>query len=176
MQWTVFFLWNKSWNCVLLFDTQSFMCFLQQTARGVSTTSVSRVPESRNLKCRHRVMRSELQRTACVQNFGVELRETAELASVCSQWSSPSTNMPHILSPNSTRSFKMLTEKLRKQTSQNISNVNELKSCTRDYEASLSASAVTGCSAGCRVSTPHGCCDRGHDKKDTLLHYTDIMQ
>lgn len=75
------FLWNtSSWNCVLLFDTQSFMCFIQQTARRVSTTSVSRVPESRNLKCRHRLMRSELQQTACVQNFGVEWRETAELA------------------------------------------------------------------------------------------------
>jgi len=80
MQWAVLFLWNTSWNCVLLFDTQSFMCFTQQTARRVSTTSVSRVPESRNLKYRHRVGRSELQQTACVQNFGVEWRETAELA------------------------------------------------------------------------------------------------
>jgi len=141
MQRAVLFLWNTSWNCVLLFDTQSFMCFTQQTARRVSTTSVSRVPESRNLKCRHRAMRSELQQSACVQNFGVDWRQTAQpnLPSVCSRRSSPSTNAPHILSSTSTRSFKMLAEKLRTQTSQKIPYVNNLKSCTRNYETSLFA-------------------------------------
>jgi hypothetical protein len=62
------FLRNTRWGCVLLLDTRSFMCFIRQTARKVSTPSVSRVTKFRNLKCRHWVMRNGLQPTVCVQH------------------------------------------------------------------------------------------------------------